>query len=77
MCICKIFIQLSHKVIAYAANNHLNPNLIPELWNNLGVNACDAMFKHEHKNKVYCPHNYYNDNKYRIAFYFDQFSGSA
>ena len=37
------------KLITYTANNHLNPKLIPELLNNLGVNACDVMPKLWHK----------------------------
>ena len=49
--------------LTYTANNYLNPKLIPELSNNLGGKASDVMLKHLHKSKLYCPCNYYNNNK--------------
>ena len=33
------------KLTTYTANNHLNPKLIPELLNNLYVNASDVMLE--------------------------------
>ena len=38
--------------------------MIPGLFNNLGENACDVMFRHKHKIKLFWPRHYYNDNKY-------------
>ena len=52
------------KLITYTANNHLNPKLIPELLNNIGVNACDVMLKLWHKSQLYWPRNYYNDDNF-------------
>ena len=47
----------------YTANSHLNLKLIPQLLNNLAVNACDIMLKPTHKSKLHKICNYYNNNK--------------
>ena len=60
----KFFIQLNTKLTTYTANNQLNPKLIPELLNNLCVNASDVMLKHL-KKANFAGHviNCYNDDK--------------
>ena len=64
----KFLIQLLHRIKTETANNHIDPQIIPQLSNILDANACDVMLKIPLKKALEKTCNYYNNNKCNIEW---------